>query len=629
MRSCAKDASTAHCARCGHVASPTTGWFRFPPTARPPQACATENSGEYRSAYPKATGFPGYHPRCSIASLSEGGRLEESAWGDPPRRLGEIVVTRAVRRWRGFLRASRTARDTGLAERSTRRPNRRGVRHIRSVIIGAGPGGLQLAYFLARRREAYVVLERAAEPGSFFAAFPRHRQLISVNKVLTGDTDRESRLRYDWNSLLNNDDDLIFPKYTSKYFPHPDVLRQYLIDFSRRFALDIEFDSEVMSVDRSETGTARFVVRTRHGGTLYCERLFVGTGLWLPNLPVIGGLDLCDRYATVSVDPERYRDRTVIVVGAGNSAFETAEPLIPLARQVRICGPAAVTPRPDGNYLDPHHLKFQDNVLNGRLVSVRRDGEQKLSANIHLESKQRDQEFSCDHVILCTGFRFDTTMFTPACLPRMVDDGRLPEMTSQWESTNLPGMFFVGTLMQLRDTDKATSGFINGFRHDIRALDQMLDYRDGGPAWRNVLPVSATPDAVARLVIERVSTAAAMVAQPGFMGDCIAVLPGGTVEYLCDIPVGYLQERLADQFGQYCLATLEYRDEEGVVPVMRRFVGRSMMARADLVDEPDNDWRNRPEYLTQLTGLFAGMFDDPTGAPRAPAADPGDGLWIR
>ena len=62
------------------------------------------------------------------------------------------------------------------------------------VIVGAGPAGLQAAYFLERDGRDYVVLE-ADRPGSFFDRFPRHRMLISHNKVNTGFDDPEKKKR--------------------------------------------------------------------------------------------------------------------------------------------------------------------------------------------------------------------------------------------------------------------------------------------------------------------------------------------------------------------------------------------------------------------------------------------------
>ena len=50
-------------------------------------------------------------------------------------------------------------------------------------VVGAGPAGLQLGFFLQQARRDYVILEREGSAGAFFKKYPRHRQLISINKV--------------------------------------------------------------------------------------------------------------------------------------------------------------------------------------------------------------------------------------------------------------------------------------------------------------------------------------------------------------------------------------------------------------------------------------------------------------
>jgi thioredoxin reductase len=510
------------------------------------------------------------------------------------------------------------------------------MRQLRNVIIGAGPAGLQLGYFLARRAEPYLILERAAAPGSFFSVYPRHRKLISVNKVHTGCADRESRLRYDWNSLLSDDERLTFTSYTDDYFPDPDVLIRYLSDFAARFALTIEFDNEVTLVERTagESGSDGFLVHTKRNGPVRCERLFVGTGLSLPNLPDIEGLDLCEQYGSVSTDPNDFLDRTVIIVGKGNSAFETAEPLIPTTRKMQICGPKTIRlawgtryvgdlRAVNNNYLDTYHLKVQNNILDGELRAVRRGQGQQLRAEIYFPARETALEFACDRVILCTGFRFDSSIFAADCRPQLILDGRLPAMTSEWESTSVPGMFFIGTLMQVRDFRKTMSGFIHGFRHNIQALDQMLERRDDGRHWRRLKTMPADPLALAQLVIERVSTAAAVMLQPGFLSDCAGLLPDGRIEYLYDIPADYLYEHLGARYREYYLVTLEYREDElashdpfalprgvgvdedyYIHPVVRRFVGDVMASKAFLRDDLDNDWRHDPVCVAHLARFF-------------------------
>src|SRR5215211_5536960 len=95
--------------------------------------------------------------------------------------------------------------------------------HNDYLIIGAGPAGLQMGYFLEKAGRDYRILEAGATPGTFFTRFPRHRKLISVNKVYTGFEDDELNLRWDWNSLLGDSDAPLFKHYNKQYFPPADT----------------------------------------------------------------------------------------------------------------------------------------------------------------------------------------------------------------------------------------------------------------------------------------------------------------------------------------------------------------------------------------------------------------------
>ena len=55
--------------------------------------------------------------------------------------------------------------------------------------------------------------------GSFFERYPRHRTLISINKQHTGKVNREFNERHDWNSLLSDDPNLLFGRFSTDFFP--------------------------------------------------------------------------------------------------------------------------------------------------------------------------------------------------------------------------------------------------------------------------------------------------------------------------------------------------------------------------------------------------------------------------
>jgi cation diffusion facilitator CzcD-associated flavoprotein CzcO len=77
--------------------------------------------------------------------------------------------------------------------------------HVRYLVLGAGPGGLQLAHYLESAGRDYLVLDAQARPASFFERFPRWRQLISINKREVGRADSLAFAeRHDWNSVLSD-----------------------------------------------------------------------------------------------------------------------------------------------------------------------------------------------------------------------------------------------------------------------------------------------------------------------------------------------------------------------------------------------------------------------------------------
>ena len=87
------------------------------------------------------------------------------------------------------------------------------------LIIGAGPAGLQLGHFMQRAGRDYLILERGVAPGTAFVKYPRHRQLISINKRFAGATSEEFHMRHDWNSLLSDEPSLKFSQFSEEYYP--------------------------------------------------------------------------------------------------------------------------------------------------------------------------------------------------------------------------------------------------------------------------------------------------------------------------------------------------------------------------------------------------------------------------
>jgi thioredoxin reductase len=490
------------------------------------------------------------------------------------------------------------------------------------LIIGAGPAGLQLGYFLERAGRNYLILEAGNSPGTFFKRFPRHRQLISINKRYTGSENPEFRLRMDWNSLLSDNPDLLFTRYSDRFFPDADDLLRYLEDFAGHFGLKINYGVRVTRVSKDRN----FQVWDEQGNIYPCRRLIVAAGVTQPNIPPIPGIERTENYTSVPVDPEAFVNQKVLVIGKGNSAFETANNLVETTSTIHVAGPGPVTMAwrthyvghlraVNNNLLDTYQLKSQNAILDAYIDRIVRQPDKFLVTARFVRANEVQKDIAYDSVITCTGFRFDDTIFDETCRPQMVVNNRFPALTSEWESTNVKALYFAGTLMQTRGGyRKTTSAFIHGFRYNIRALYRMLEKKYHRHPWP-ARQLGPTPTALMEAVIRRVNETSALWQQFAFLGDVIHLSPGKPVRYYHEMPVDYVHDVVTGPEDQTFIITLEYGPDHDKVdpfditinrvaqsdsensmdsrylhPVIRHFVGNQQVSEHHIVENLENEW---------------------------------------
>eukprot|EP01052_Picozoa_sp_SAG31_P014387 SAG31_NODE_892_length_11180_cov_22.596426_3_plen_319_part_00 len=216
------------------------------------------------------------------------------------------------------------------------------IEYSETVVVGAGPGGIQMAYYLQKAGRDYTILERNGVAGSFYVRNPRHRQLISINKFNTGSGNAEFNLRHDWNSLLD-DEGFRFPqRYSSDFFPNADSLVDYLGDFAAHYSLNIEYNTEVTLVEKDVAGTGYSLTTKVGNGTEVlqrkCKYLIIATGIAVSRIPTFRGIEFTTPYSEMSVDPEDYRNSSVLILGRGNAAFETADNLTSVVSHLHMVG---------------------------------------------------------------------------------------------------------------------------------------------------------------------------------------------------------------------------------------------------------------------------------------------------
>lgn len=433
------------------------------------------------------------------------------------------------------------------------------------VILGAGPAGLQLAYYLERDNRNYVILEQSDAAGAFFNKYPRHRQLISINKVYAGTDDPELRLRHDWNSLLTDDYSHLFRDYSVEYFPPAEAIVDYLKDFASKFNLNIQYNTKVDQVRRDGN---HYSLQCESGETT-CQRLIVATGVSQTFRPDIPGIEMAEDYDVVSVDPKDFIDQRVLIIGKGNSAFETADNLVPTAAMIHMVSPFPIDfawkthfvgdlRAVNNNILDTYQLKSQNAILDAETRQIRKQDDGTYAVDFAYKHAEGEvEELVYDRIICCTGFRFDASIFDETTKPELAIFDKFPNLTCEWESINQPGMYFVGTLMQMRDYKKTTSGFIHGFRYNVEAFAKLLGAKHHDTPWPNT-SLAFEADAMADKLLARINGSSALWQQQSFLGDVLVVEADGTVTYYEGMPVAYLQKHFVDNDARCFVLTLEF-----------------------------------------------------------------------
>ncbi|MGD2068654.1 MAG: NAD(P)-binding domain-containing protein [Gemmatimonadota bacterium] len=532
-------------------------------------------------------------------------------------------------------------------------------RHIRFVVLGAGPAGLQMAYFLQKAGADYVVLERAEAPGLFFRRFPRSRSLISFNKTSSVFDDPEIQLRWDWNTLLTHDHSFPFREYSRRLYPLADELVRYLAGFREAYDLDVRFGTEVVSVSpardgdgasdasaagRTEPGDAAWSLRTADGDTWTCEALVVATGFGRPYVPAIPGIEHAIGYEEAPFDPGPYEGRRVLVVGKGNSALEVADVALESAAVVHVASPTPLTMAHRTHHpghvranhariLDGYHLKTLNSVLNCQIQSIvpvdgdaspgdaPHDGGMGDGAGSGGEGQQDGpfvvtvaytradgevDELVYDVVVRCTGFAFDGGVFETH--PRTVLDGRLPDITPYWESTSHPGVFFAGSLMQARDFKVAASAFIDGFRYNVRTLYRHLMERyEDRPYPRRTLRLDA--ELLASTVAERACHTSGLWNQFRYLCDLFVVGDEG-IDWYEEVPFQAVEEGLMAEEPWYYTLTFEWGRWEGNPMDIQRHPEASQAHRSVFLHPVVRRWRHgevldQHHLLEDLFGVYA------------------------
>ena len=356
------------------------------------------------------------------------------------------------------------------------------------VVVGSGPGGLQVAYCLARAGiSRCAVISRDEQPGGMFRRFPVYQRLISWTKpdapVARGTREYEW---YDHNSLLGDVEShqALAPLFMDRELDLPAraEMEAALAEFAARGDIRVRYGCEWESTRSEGDG---FVLVTSDG-EYRCRACVFALGMteaWRPPIP---GLDEAPHYADTR-SPKRYEGKNVFIVGKRNSGFEVAQGLLPWARTLVLASPRPVDTAVLAfsplrlRYLQPfdEHVRggSGSHVVDASIERVERhEGGYRIRA--HGTTWQGELTFEADAVIAATGFRTPLRDL-PDLGVATVNDGRLPAQTPYWESVSVPGIFFAGNVTQASSGIRkhgatSSSSSVHGFRYNARLVAQRI-----------------------------------------------------------------------------------------------------------------------------------------------------------
>ncbi len=419
-------------------------------------------------------------------------------------------------------------------------------KHFENIIVGGGPSGLNMALELSKRGIEFLLLEASNMPGGQWDRLPVCGQLISLNKRYVPGDNHTYRMRYDWHTLSSisaedvaKDPMLRFTEWTSEHWPSARRYKEYLQYVAQRMDLmkNIRTNARVNRISQSH---GRFMLETSEDNQCFtADRVFCGTGTSEPVVPNIKGLNADTATFYQDFNPltaaDRYKNKIVLVLGRGNSAFEIAHHLVDITAETRVVTrtlPAFAKQTHNvhdlraqvADIFDLMQLKSNNNIVSDRIVEVSRieDGEHKGRLLVRYETpclhwspaRWMKRTGIVDDIIVCCGFNYTLSKIfdRESVRPDIDTKGKYCLLTSTWESRNVPGLYFIGAPMRVNDPD-AASGFVHGFRCNIQALGHHIAEKHYGmplrPLFERQIAMKNPSDdlvSLSRFLVELVST---------------------------------------------------------------------------------------------------------------------------
>ena len=488
-----------------------------------------------------------------------------------------------------------------------------------ALVIGSGPGGLQVSYGLRQQGVEHAVISADDGPGGMFLRWPFFQRLLSWTKPFAPAArgTREYQ-RYDWNSLLADEPEARslqadFLDDTS-YFPSRPGMQANLETFAERTGITVRYGTRWERTRREEgPGGTTFVVETSDG-EYRCRVLVLAVGIAQPLSPATPGIELARHYAETR-DASSYAGRRVFIIGKQNSGFELATGLSPWASSITVCSPSPAKTSVQtkslagvrARYVQP----FEDSFLGlgVRIIDASITGLTPVGDAIRVELRRTDDgtamSVEADEVIAATGFTCPL-LDLPDLGVATFGASRLPAVTPFWESATVPGIFFAGTISQASPGLKkhgvpANSGAVHGHRYNSMVLARHIaETRFGRVTER----ASVAPDDLVPYLLREATAAPELWHQKAYLARVVTVGGAGLRDEGI-VPLAHALDGLA---ADMVAMTIESDGQGGLYPVA--YVRRAgALSEHALPADPFLDFEtdaHRAVLSDAVAGLLAG-----------------------
>ncbi len=424
------------------------------------------------------------------------------------------------------------------------------------------------------------MLSADPSPGGMFRKWPLFQRLLSWTKPYAANGPG-TRLfeRSDWNSLHADE-----PENRSlqarhmdgaSYFPARPEMEANLRDFCDRTGIEVRYGCRWESTRRIDDGSPQRFELTTSDGIYRCRVAVFAVGVAEPWSPRIPGIAHAHHYADVR-PPETYAGRRVFIVGKRNSGFELATGLLPWARTITLASPSpalmsVVTKTLVGvraRYLQP----FEDyaigpgcSILDAAIEGIA-PAEGAFAVTLRRAADGQTRVIIADDVINATGFVCPLRDL-PALGVATFGQNRVPAQTPWWESAQVPGLYFAGTITQGAPSlgkygIPPNSGAVQGHRYNARILARRIASAEFGA--KPLLP-SIEPGRLAGLLIDEAAEGPELWHQRGYLSRAVAVSPA---DGLRDLGIMPLTAFLDEPGGDGLALTMEGDGTGAVRPML-------------------------------------------------------------